>query len=606
MKKILTRIQSERALSQATFQNWRQKKREQFKVMFEADKDQDKVSTNLFASLHKTFIALSYEDELTVKYQPIWMEDEEVADNMEIIAKNAFNKMWLDKINWQKQSDRAIYNVSIRLLEWDEDKNEPETYILDPMSWYADPSPMWPCSDDYRWHWFDTVASIDELKEMWYNTDWLLKISEEQKNTEIYRKQALWQDEQSDDTENKLVWLANHYFKDGEIWYKAVCNSDCSKLLELKEYGEECPIVLNFYELARWSATGWASLLDRMEDKQRMDNKLVNLMLIKAIREWLWGDFVYDGDVIRDASKLWTPTTKRRYIKAGNLTNGKRLQDAIMELPQSQIKQDVEMMRQTLRREWQTSVWIDQVIQWVRWDKSITASESQTIQQNANLNLALNNKIDAIWEKDFWRKLYKMYQKNFDANKKLIARLSVGFGSRTITIDKKDFMSSNELDVIVINKSDKVAQMEKEKLSIPYYQQEANNPELSKIVRLFFKRKIARLSGMQPDEIQFAYFDPVEEKAKEEVILLNYDKDIKIIDPTEDQMTYLMIYKRAIDTPAKERAVIKRSQILKEQLKKQTWQPQGMDKMLNNQMMSNSLSQQRQTQAPSAQDITNL
>lgn len=606
MKKILTRIQSERALSQATFQNWRQKKREQFKVMFEADKDQDKVSTNLFASLHKTFIALSYEDELTVKYQPIWMEDEEIADNMEIIAKNAFNKMWLDKINWQKQSDRAIYNVSIRLLEWDEDKNEPETYILDPMSWYADPSPMWPCSDDYRWHWFDTVASIDELKEMWYNTDWLLKISEEQKNTEIYRKQALWQDEQSDDTENKLVWLANHYFKDGEIWYKAVCNSDCSKLLELKEYGEECPIVLNFYELARWSATGWASLLDRMEDKQRMDNKLVNLMLIKAIREWLWGDFVYDGDVIRDASKLWTPTTKRRYIKAGNLTNGKRLQDAIMELPQSQIKQDVEMMRQTLRREWQTSVWIDQVIQWVRWDKSITASESQTIQQNANLNLALNNKIDAIWEKDFWRKLYKMYQKNFDANKKLIARLSVGFGSRTITIDKKDFMSSNELDVIVINKSDKVAQMEKEKLSIPYYQQEANNPELSKIVRLFFKRKIARLSGMQPDEIQFAYFDPVEEKAKEEVILLNYDKDIKIIDPTEDQMTYLMIYKRAIDTPAKERAVIKRSQILKEQLKKQTWQPQGMDKMLNNQMMSNSLSQQRQTQAPSAQDITNL
>lgn len=606
MNKILTRIQSERALSQATFQNWRQKKREQFKVMFEADKDQDKVTTNLFASLHKTFIALSYEDELTVKYQPIWMEDEEVADNMEIIAKNAFNQMWLDKINWQKQSDRAIYNVSIRLLEWDEDDNKPETYILDPMSWYADPSPMWPCSDDYRWHWFDTVASIDELKEMWYDTDWLIKMSEEQKNTEIYRKEALWQDEQSDDTENKIVWLANHYFKDGDIWYKAVCNSDCSKLLELKEYGEECPIVLNFYELARWSATGGASLLDRMEDKQRMDNKLVNLMLIKAIREWLWGDFVYDWDVIRDASKLGNPTTKRRYIKAGNLTNGKRLQDAIMELPQSQIKQDVEMMRQTLRREWQTSVWIDQVIQWVRWDKSITASESQTIQQNANLNLALNNKIDAIWEKDFWRKLYKMYQKNFDANKKLIARLSVGFGSRTITIDKKDFMSSNELDVIVVNKSDKVAQMEKEKLSIPYYQQEANNPELSKIVRLFFKRKIARLSGMQPDEIQFAYFDPTEEKAKEEVILLNYDKDIKITDPSEDQMTYLMIYKRAIDTPAKERAIIKRSQILKEQLKKQTWQPQGMDKMLNNQMMSNSLSQQRQSQAPSAQDITNI
>ncbi len=72
---------------------------------------------------------------------------------------------------------------------------------------------------------------------------------------------------------------------------------------------------------------------------------------------------------------------------------------------------------------------------------------------------------------------------------------------------------------------------------------------------------------MTPDEIQFAYYDPIEEKAKEQVVLLNYDKEVKNIDPTEDQMTYLMIYRRAIDTEAKKKVVQKREQILREQLK---------------------------------------
>lgn len=608
-KQILDRVQQERKLSKDTFQNWRQKKLEQFKVVFDWNKDTDKVSTNLFASLHKTFIALSYSDELTVKYAPVWMEDEEIADNFEIIAKNCFSTMWLDVKNYQKQSDRATFNVAVRLIEWDEDENRPETYILDPLTWYADPNPMWPTWDDYRWHWFDTVTTIDELKEMWYNTDWLWTedISSEKKEIETYRKDALWQASQSDDTPNKLIWLANHFFKDWEIWYKAICNSECSKLLDVIEYGEDCPIILNFYELARWSATGWASLLDMVEDKERAGNKLFNLEIIKATRAALWWDFVYDGEVIKDTSKLWNPTTKRRYIKA-NLEWGKRLVDAIMELPQSQIKQDVELMRQSLKREAQNSIGIDSTIQWVRWDQSITATESQTIQQNANLNLALNNKIDAIWEKAFWRYITKLYQKKFDPSKKLIARLAVGFGSRTITLDKKDFTTANELDVIIVNKSDKQAQMEKEKINIPYYQQEANNPENSKIVRLFFKRKIAKLSGMTPDEIQFAYYDPIEEKAKEQVTLLNYNKEVKNIDPTEDQMTYLMIYRRAIDTDAKRKIVQKREMIWREQLKQKqnTWLSWWMDKMLNNQMMQNSMSQQRKEQSTSAQDISNI
>jgi len=595
--KILERIGTEYTLSKDTFQQWREKKLDQFSVIFDAQKPEDKVSTNLFASLHKTFIALSYADELTVKYQALGMEDEEVAENFEILAKADFARMWLDKINYLKQSDRATYNLSIRLLEWGKEENRPVCQILDPMSWYADPNPTWFSGNDYRWHWFETVISKEALEDMWYDTEWLWGASEEKERIESRRKETMLQSEQDDDTENKMIWLYNHFFIENGIWYKVMCDSSRSKVLDLVEYGEKCPIILNFYDLKRWSATWGASILDMTEDKERASNKLFNLMYIKSLREWLWGDFIYDADVIKDTTKLANPSTKRRYIRATNLNN-KRLSDAMMELPQSQIKQDVSMMKDTLKRESQTSVGIDSFVQWVRSDQSITATESQTIQQNANLNLALNNKVDAMWEKDFWSYIFTLYQEHFDASKKVIARLNVGFGSKAVTLEKKDFGSANNLDVIIVNKSDKQAQNEKEKLNIPYYQWEAQNPEYPKVIRNFFKRKIAKLSGMTPDEIKFAYYDYLEEKAKMDLILLNENEDIAWIDANEDQTTYLMIYKRWVETKALAKWRAKRQKLLEQQMQKkaqgESWLPAESNKMLDNQMMANSMSQQRQ------------
>lgn len=593
-QKILERVKWEYTLSKQTFQDWRQKKTEQFSVIFDAQKPEDKISTNLFASLHKTFIALSYADELTVKYQALWMEDEEIAENFEILAKANFAWMHLDKINYLKQSDRATYNVAVRLLEWNKEENRPECFIQDPMSWYADPNPVWFSGNDYRWHGFETTISKEELENMWIDTSKLSTTTDDKNSIENERKSAMNQNNQEDDTENKQFVIYNHFFKENGKWYKAVCNSDATEVLEFKEYGKKCPIILNFYELKRGSATWGASILDMVEDKERASNKLTNLMYLKAQREWLWGDFLYDADVIKDTSKLGTPSVKRRYIKATNINNGKRLSDAMMELPQSQIKQDVQFMKDTLKRESQTSVGIDSFIQWVRSDQSITATESQTIQQNANLNLALNNKVDAMWEKDFWSYIFTLYQENFDASREVIARLNIGFATKAVTLKKEDFWTNNELDVVIINKSDKQAQIEKEKLNIPYYQWEAQNQENPQIVRNFFRRKIGKLSWMTPDEIKFAYFDFVEEKAKQEVTLLNENEEIEDFNPQEDQMTYLMVYKRAKDTKALRKAISKRTQILEYQRSKNVANPQEMDKMLQNQMVANSMSQQRE------------
>lgn len=614
MSKILQRVESEYKLSKNTFETWREKKADQFKIMFDATKTGSKVNINLFAAQHSALIALSYADELTVKYEHNWIEDEEVAENKEIIAKNDFYAMWMDKTNYQKQSDRITYNVAIRLLEWDEKKNMPHHTILDPMTWYADPNPTWFSGNDYRWHWFETETTVEELEALWYDTSRIdLDEPEDTHNTDSKRKEYLWQEKQKEDTPNKKVYIYTHFTNINWIWTKVVCDSWFTTVFENEpcdyepwEKENKCPVILNFFKPVRWSAIGWECPLDMLEAPQRASTKLFNLQLAKATREALGWDFIYDPDIIKNAAQLESRKEGRRYIKAQ--AGNRWLGNAMMELPSSRLTVDVENMRASLLREWQAQTWVDSVIQWTRSDQNITARESQTIQSNANLNLALNNRVDMWGEKDFWEYVDRLYKIHFDEAKKKIAKLSVWFGSKIIQLDKKDFTSTSEIDIRIVNKSDKLAQMEKEKLSIPYYQQEANNPNNAKIIQLFFRRKIARLSWMSPDEVKMITYDYVEEKAKEQVALLNRGKEIKDIDPAEDQMTYLIIYKRAIDSEAKDKAIEIRQRLLEEQLKKKiTWQWEWMDKMLNNQMMANSMSEQRKwTEAVSTQDIAQI
>jgi hypothetical protein len=102
-----------------------------------------------------------------------------------------------------------------------------------------------------------------------------------------------------------------------------------------------------------------------------------------------------------------------------------------------------------------------------------------------------------------------------------------------------------------------------------------------------------------------------EEQAKSDLVLLNQNEDIWYIDPTEDQKTYLIIYKNWLPTKAMNVAKAERERIYKEQLKmkRKLMQQQGWEQQWNiwwalNQSLSNSLSQQREwTNASSLKDI---
>jgi len=618
---ILTQIQAEKKLSDNVFQPKREILRRRISLVNWQDKAIDKVNINTAAAQINTYIALSYADELKVSFSPRSIGDDEIAANVTNLAEFDFEEMGLDEKNYQKQFDKWFYGLSIRTFApFDTNRNTPVVDVQDPLSWYSDPYPTGFSAQDFRWHGFEYETTRSELERNGFeNIDqiWDKEDAEENANRIAY-KSAAWLWSEDDDTPNERIDVYYHYTKFNDRWYFIVTDEAFNTLLKVEEIKavtiEEkedptlipCPVVLNYFRPKRWNPFG-DSIMDFTEDKQRADSKLFNLQLMKATREALGGDFIYNKTKIPNRAELTTPTVNKRYIPV-NVQAGESLEGIIKEIPSERLSVDVENMRQMLKRESSTATGIDQVIQGIRGDKSITARESQTIQQNANLNLALNNKVDSWGEKEFWKLWYREYQAHFNESKEKVVKLQKWFGTKISTFKKDDFMASSNIDIVITNKSDVEAKLEKEKLNIPYYVEQTRDPSLPAITKLFLQRKVARLMGMPQNEIDFIYDETIEEKkAKEQVLLLNQNREIKDIDPNEDQKTYLVIYERAKDTEATKKTIRKREEIYKMQRQRQLSQvqPQKWGNSMLNQLTANSMSQQRQgTESASTQDIS--
>lgn len=625
---ILSQVRQERRLSEDTIETKREIIQERIKLINWQDKPKDKVNINTAAAQINTFIALSYADELSVSFWPRNSADEEIADNKTILAKYDFEEMGLDKMNYQKQFDRWFNGLSIRrFVDFDKHKNCPEVIIEDPLVWYADPHPTGFSAQDFRWHGFEYQTTMDEMESDWtfYNLEDLNKeTSEDMHRTQVEYANAAKLNNQDDKTPNKLFTIYYHYTKFDNRRYLVVTDESFNAILKFVRFEavklEEkkdpslipCPVIINYFKPRRWNIYG-DSIMDYVEDKQRADSKIFNLQLDKATREALWGDFLVNKNKIQNKNQLATPTTWRRYISV-DLDQNETLDNVMREVPWERLSVDVQNMRELLKREVANSTGVDNIIQGIRWDKSITARESQTIQQNANLNLALNNKVDSWWEKEFWKYWDRMYEEHFEDSWEKIARLSAWYGSKNVTFKKDDFIWWADVDVIIENKSDIEAKLEQQKANIAFFQQLAQDPTLPEITKLFLKRKVARLMWMDKAEIDFIYRKTTDElNAIDQVKILNMWQSIeKYIDTNEDQLTFLMYYERAVDSKEKQRAVQMREVIRTDQERIERERNKQLEaggqwwvsEWTLNQLTSNAIAQDRvKGEAASVQDV---
>lgn len=127
-----------------------------------------------------------------------------------------------------------------------------------------------------------------------------------------------------------------------------------------------------------------------------------------------------------------------------------------------------------------------------------------------------------------------------------------------------------------------------------------NNPNKPAIAKNMAERKLYELSNIEEDE-QLVYAPPTYEEmdAMQKLILLNNNDMLgaKIDDPNVDHLTYIIVFQRALNTPAKFAAIEARKMAMIElgqQQETQSQQGNQFNNMATSQMLNQAQQQNNQ------------
>jgi len=621
LEELLDQVKSEYSYWYNYVTTKREKFRERIKLYHNITDQDNKIYVRLIFAVIETLMALYYQDDITVHFAWRQLEDDEIANNIDNLAQFDQEEMWLDKLNYKTQWDRFFYWVWIRAQTWwDRYRKVPTRQVIDPLTWVPDPD--W-YLDDYRFHWFELDCNKYSLSE----EDWFFNIDSITDNISLERNlDKQWyadtrdvspQDRGQEDTST----LYYHYTIFDWMKYMVVLANNKSLLVKLvkleavtesekKDYNNiPFPVVLNFYRPVRYDPF-WICIPDLLEDKQKAIQLLMNLNRIKSEHEAWWDIFVYDPDAIKNINDLKIPTLWPKYVKADLRVNP----NPILPVNRWQIKQDNYNMTWILQNDSYLAVGIDSQGLWISGEQNITATENQRVQKNANIKLILWNRINQWWEKAFWSLWYRAYKAFFKWSDEKNIRLNNWLGNIVYTVKKSDIISNIDVDIKIMNKSEVDWIKEQEKVwfmaVVNLLLSDPNIPAISKRVA---QRKMLQLNWTSKEQsYEFVPETPEEMQAKSDVELLNRD-EMPYLDPStamqEDQMTYITIYKRALNTDAKQKALFQRMQLYMRSWQNQLQAPQQNNWIANqtsNQITNAALQQLRpqEQQASSLQDIS--
>ena len=541
-------------------------------------KDPNKININMIANAEDVLIASSYTDWLTVNFASAdgWVSADK-ADNLNYMAEFDNSDQDYQQLYYQKEQDRYFFWVGIRYrYGWDDVKKMPKFMVINPLSWIPDPIPTQMGSFDgswYRFHWFEFTTSIVDLIADWsYDKEQLDKVvwayfsPETQQNWVAYASAYNYvMPTCCDDLKTNFSLDVYHHFTnfDGKKYVVTLTNARRTvlRIKELKPVLEEekknpnmieFPIVLNYWKPRRNDPFG-ESICDKLDDKQIAKTILFNLNIIKAKKEALGWDFIWNSRLIKNKDDILKPTTNGRNIFVDTMEN---LQNVGMELPRSQIKADSINMITALENEAMHDTNIDSLQQGIVSGGRTTATESQIAQANSNIIWLLNNKINAWGDKRFWFERWKGYQENFsEVDEKSVVIVS-NFEIKSFPIKKDDFFTKQMPHIILWTKADLQSKNEKEQIfRDKYLWMVLNNPTTPDVSKRIAQRMCFRCNWKTPNEINVLVpLENDETVAINFVDMLNLNQVPKSLFqyPKEYLRTFWVYFQKAENTKAKD------------------------------------------------------
>jgi hypothetical protein len=284
------------------------------------------------------------------------------------------------------------------------------------------------------------------------------------------------------------------------------------------------------------------SIPDLVEDKQRARAKLANLG-IKVAESGLYPRYIFDSNRIKNKADLNIEFNK--YIPVeGSPAN------AIVEVPRSQVRQDVDYILRTLDMAAQKATATPDIQQGAVSGEKRTATEMSIVANKVDTRYSLSAKIFGWSEKRFWQAWYGLYKTFFkEGIDEKVIRISGTLGATFRPLRRENIITANDPDVRIESKVVSDAKRFNLLQQFRGYLQTLVGIPTANI--RFGLKYMGKLTGLKKDIInQLLPPTPDEMLAEDENKTLEKNGIVKV-HTTDDHYIHLEIHNKLSDTPAK-------------------------------------------------------
>lgn len=524
-------------------------------------RNKEAVGDPLMFTIHQTILASLYSDRLVAGFQGRNQGDDDVAENLGMLAEYDAADMMKDKFDYDFDWDASFFGRGLGLfMEFDRELMLPLPENIDPMTWLRDPRAKSVAGDvrgrgGMRFGGREIRVSKFDLKrdkELYFNLKGL-KTDGTDINSVFDRNTLLRADAQGlGDVSKYDVKGANSEYRFLEWFtrwrgdYVLVTLADNRKrIVRFRKLGKVgFPIIdRSIFPMAHdWDGV---SIPDLTEDKQRARSVVQNLGL-RLIKRELHPRVLFNTNKITNRADL--DREEDKHIPVDGPPDG-----AIMAVPGAAVKQEVSWILDVLDTAAQRATATPEIQQGAQADDKRTLGEIQLISSKVDTRYSLAARIFGWSEKAFWKQYLRLYDENFkDGIDEKTIRIAGAMGSTWKTLSRPDIIGTSYPDIII--ESEIIASAKRlENLGMfRQFIKDARETLPQDTNMRYALRRMGKLSGFKRDEINSVLPPNIDElDADEENAELNENKRVEV-EAGEDHVLHMEIHAKAADTKAKE------------------------------------------------------
>lgn len=567
LAELVKQINIEYALAYDSQKSKIAKRLEQLKLYNNQKRDNTAVGDPLVFTIHQTLLSSLYDDRLMVNFEG-WEEgDEETADNLNALAEFDYDLMQKDVVDYFWLWDTLFFGRGlIRVFEFDRDKRFmcPVPENIDIVTFLRDPNarsvngdakakgqmrfggrelniPKRMFTKENGYFSFDTLQLGTEVKSLL-------------KDAQDARDNAQGRDQLKDASEADLGDNANvptlewRTIKNNKKYIVYLTNGK-SNVVKIQEIGHADKSTWDLVDRPMYpTSQDWdgVSVIDLVEDKQRARSVMLNLG-IQATKGDIYPMYLFDESRVKNKADL-VNFQNNKFVA---ITGEGDVRGAVQPMNKATPKMDViSFVLETLDVSAQKATATPEMQQGSISSEKRTLGELNLVASKVDTRYSLSAKVFGWSERAFWQKWYQLYKEHFKSgiDKKLV-RVRGSYGTKWRELTSENIIAVIDPDIKIESKVVSENKNVKDRILLNQFGQLVlADPTANK---MFFMRKLAKLNGLDRDDIMRLYPQTIDEMvAEKENDELNEDK-LVIVSPNDEDLVHMEVHAKAKESNAK-------------------------------------------------------